>query len=196
MSPQSDSECTDQSTESAYIVKKIDKQGYVRFTDDPTRRAWEHIRVAEDMLGRQLGKTERVHHINGVKSDNRKENLLVVRSESDHHLIHSKIPHEVFKTSDGSHVVVKQQRVCPHCNRLFVPNSANDVFCSLKCYLDEQISKIPPPEVLAKQVWEMPSTKLAKIYNVSDRMIGKWCDKLGIEKPKRGYWTKQKYGVE
>jgi ribosomal protein S27AE len=110
-------------------------------------------------------------------------------------LIHSAYDHEVFKTSDGSHVVIKKQRECPRCHRLFVPDEQRSVFCSIQCYLYDKSSKIPSPEILEKQVWEMPSTQLAKLYDVSDRMIGKWCDKFGISKPPRGYWAKRKHGL-
>ena len=171
-------------------MRRIDTHGYVRFTDDPTRNAWEHIRVAEQKLGRALGKTECVHHINGDKTDNKPENLMVLRSNTDHKHIHSKIPYEVFQTADGSHVVIPKQYTCKHCGRLFVPAVYDAVYCSEKCHFAEQCAHLPDPKILAKQVWEMPTTELAKLYNVSDRAIGKWCAKFGITKPGRGYWAK------
>ena len=173
-------------------MKRVDRRGYVRFTDDPTRTAWEHIRVAEQKLGRKLGKYEKVHHINGDTTDNRPDNLMVLRTEKDHRLIHSKIPHEIFQTRDGSCVIIPIQRECRNCRRLFIPEKYKTLYCSNKCYLQAREANIPNPKILAKEVWEMPSTALAQKYNVSDRMIGKWCAKFGIKKPGRGYWAKQK----
>lgn len=52
----------------------------------------------------------------------------------------------------------------------------------------------PSKEELEKLVWEMPVTKIAELYKVSDSAIIKRCRLLKINKPTSGYWTKVKFG--
>lgn len=48
---------------------------YVLISSSPTKYKLEHIVVMENHLGRELLPGENIHHINGIRHDNRLENL-------------------------------------------------------------------------------------------------------------------------
>ena len=73
-------------TENGYI--KILKPNHPRARD---KYIWEHILIVEKKIGRFLNKSEVVHHINGVRNDNRIENLMLFESNSKHLSFHHKI---------------------------------------------------------------------------------------------------------
>lgn len=70
--------------------KTIDKTGYVLIMEkthphsNPNGYIREHRIIMEKYLGRLLGEYEVVHHINGVKDDNRIENLELYDNHSKH----------------------------------------------------------------------------------------------------------------
>ena len=75
--------------------KTINQNGYVMLTLPEHPRAgangqvFEHVVVMENILSRHLLPDECVHHINGVRTDNRPENLMLFRDNADHQHYHA-----------------------------------------------------------------------------------------------------------
>lgn len=67
--------------------RKTWSDGYVYIKVAEGKWDYEHRYVMEKVLGRKLTRKEVVHHVNGVRTDNRPENLKVM-STSEHRKIH------------------------------------------------------------------------------------------------------------
>lgn len=61
--------------------------GYNVFCEPKGKRQLEHRLIVEQFLGRKLRRNEIIHHINGVKTDNRIENLRLM-TQSEHLKLH------------------------------------------------------------------------------------------------------------
>lgn len=150
-------------------------------------------------------------HINGIKLDNRLSNLrlLCPNCHSQTHTFAGKntkrknpgvvelLDTPVSRTGSRKGVKVgvlspgpslKKKRVsfCACGNTI----SKKGLKC-LNCY-HLSLNKIewPSKEELSILVYTYPSSVLAKQLGVSDSAIGKRCRSLRIEKPPRGYWSK------
>jgi len=73
-----------------------DGRGYIRIKKDGVGYKAEHRIIAENTIGRELLPDEDVHHINGIKDDNRPENLQVLSHED-----HLKITHQGNRKQEG-----------------------------------------------------------------------------------------------
>lgn len=96
---------------SGYILIKAednpraDKDGYV----------YAQVLIMEDFLGRFLKKKEIVHHINGIKDDNRIENLYLCKDGREHVRIH-----KGWKMVNG-----KWWKKCNGCDNFLQVNKVN-----------------------------------------------------------------------
>lgn len=64
--------------------------GYVRISVGKNCGRLQHVVIMEQHIGRKLSKNEVVHHINGVKTDNRIENLKLM-TNTEHSSLHAKL---------------------------------------------------------------------------------------------------------
>lgn len=67
----------------------ITSQGYISITKNG-KRVSQHTSKCEIAIGKRLPKGAEVHHINGVKTDNRNENLVICQSAGYHQLLHAR----------------------------------------------------------------------------------------------------------
>lgn len=88
-------------------------------------------------------------------------------------------------------------KVCDFCKKDFkIPLSKDKKrkHCSNKCLLRSPYSnrgKISiPKNEMEELIWKIPMTKIAKMLNVSDGAIKKFCLRWQIKIPPRGHWLK------
>ena len=167
---------------------RVDKTlGYVYTIDktieysDKVGKVYQHTYVMVEHIGRNLESNECVHHIDRNRANNSLDNLMLM-TKSEHHALHAR--------EDKGYLV--EDRECPKCSSLFKTSVKSlQVYCCNKCYIDTPRTRFEvSAEELRALVWKYPTTKVAKMFGVSDVAIGKRCKLLGVSKPPRGYWAK------
>jgi hypothetical protein len=130
---------------------------YVIYFDHPKAskdgKVYLHRLVIENDIGRFLAEDEVVHHKDGNRGNNKKENLqLMTKTEHGYH-----------------HHPAREDRECFGCKIIFSPNDSDQKYCTQQCYRKNN-HKItwPSLDYLLEQLKIMPMYKLAKQLGVSD----------------------------
>lgn len=118
-----------------------------------------------------------IHHINGIKNDNRLENIQVLCCNC-----HAQT--ENFKAKNKTKIN-KVQSICAYCGSKFDFNGKK--FCCLECrrkYFEnkfKETSKCPTKEILINDYKELKTLRnISKKYGVSDKCIAKWFKRYSL----------------
>ena len=156
-------------------------------------KEYEHRLAAAKKIGRHLLPGEEVHHIDGEPLNNNPNNLLVFKTKADHRRHHT-LPEggNLEQLADKSWVCYPKVKECKICGKSFSYIRHNKIYCSQECSsIERRKAEHPSQEELAKLLWEIPTSHIAKQYGVSGKAVEKWCKKYGLDKPPRGYWSKR-----
>lgn len=136
------------------------------------RRECELCGQGETWLGRPMGLI--LDHVNGVRDDNRLENLRIVCPNCA----------ATLDTHCGRKNRLEVERVCERCASPFRPNRPEQRYCSAACgrrYLREgtpntKLRRVerPPYDQLLREIAETSFSAVGRLYGVSDNAIRKW----------------------
>lgn len=145
---------------------------------------YEHIIIAERMLGRSIKDDEEVHHMDFDRSNNSPNNLLVL-TKSQHVKLHNWLKRSCAVDEElliENEVKTENPEVpeCKNC-RLHL-SSDQEKYCSRECYNKgqrrvERPSKSKLKSLIDGNTWE----DVSDIFDVSSNTIRNWAEDYGIK---------------
>lgn len=144
---------------------------------------YEHIHLGEKIIGRPLNEKEVVHHLDGNRSNNRIENLLVLE-RSQHKKLHEWLDRGApFDESEGMNrvnsVESKVNRYCKVCSATL--QAKQKEYCSTECAgYDRQKVDRPSKEELRILIEDNSWLALGRMFGVSDNAVRKWARSYGL----------------
>jgi len=146
-------------------------------TENWSGYVYEHIYIVENELGRSLEIDEVVHHLDGNRNNNRKENLLLLSRG-----MHTRLHKWIEAGSDYSEGITGQSNIntCEICDITLQEKQKR--YCSVECLEkgNDKKTKRPSKEILENDINNMSWIAIGKKYGVSDNAARKWAKKYGI----------------
>lgn len=160
-----------------YIM--VDNNGYIRSYMPGHHRAmndgvvYEHILVAESMLGRELMDSEVVHHLDLCRSNNNPSNLIVFKTMSDHTRFH--MTGVMEPTGDGTYISPESEfrngyDICPICGG----KKTRRANTCQSCRERSNPSRKPPMDTLDELLKTHNKSEIGRMYGVSTTAVRKW----------------------
>lgn len=141
---------------------------------------YEHIYFIEQSLGRELRENEVVHHLDGNRSNNRIENLIVLE-HSQHMKLHLWLDngafiHESYERNgmNSGKSRITNPSYCSNCGICL--QLKQEIACSEKCsaFLRRKIKDRPSYEQLLEDIKNTSYSATGRKYGVSDNCVRRW----------------------
>lgn len=148
---------------------------------DMSGKVYEHMIMAEELLGRKLIDGEVVHHKDENRLNNSLDNLMVFKSRADHSAYHKGCD---IKLDGDVYIAIHNYEGTKHNpkNTCLFCGDLKDVKADmcLTCYKKEQAKNIPSKEKLCGLICNYSMCKIGDMFGVSGNAVRKWCRKYDL----------------